>query len=807
MFTSWLTPSYWLLLPSGLLVVAGLVLLKQAGKQAAPLMASGMLMLYLLLTAFFAVAHRLTGSGIDSSVVYHLQTGLDGSGWQEFLPLIGMAGAGLLVSLWLCHGLFRSLSRARLAGKQARQDSTGPAVRWHGAVAGLMLAGAWALHPGSLDLARLGLSLWNGSSDFWDEHFEQVDPQEITPSQTPRDLVWIYLESLERTYLDEQRFPGLTPHLQSLEQQALHFTNLQETEGAGWTIAGLVASQCGTPLLTLLHGNALTGADRFMSNATCLGDVLARFGYKLNYLGGASLQFAGKGAFYRTHGFEAAGLEELVPNVPSGTPQSNWGLYDDTLYDRAWQTLMSQAQQASPLGMVMLTMDTHHPHGHVTPSCRQVRYGDGQNPMLNAVHCADRLVGDFVQRLRQHPRLKNALIVISSDHLSMPNAASDLLARGTRRNLLMMLHPQLSPRPVDRAGTTLDTAPTVLSQLGIELTELGYGRSLMHDQPTLLELMGPGVNPYLLGKQRFLTRLWRHPDLREGVVAAEQHIEIDKRQLRMPVLLEMDGQQRVTRVAYPAEARLPSLILDMPKDQSILWADRCNLIMPLNGQKPEGEVRQCMAIGHAGDVWHVTPLHPGQTISASQIREQLESRAASPEDPAQLFRTRKNWLDWGTLNAEVSPPLNGLLAQGVIRSSGRLSRPSEVKGHPDIGFVRGLTLLRVTHDGQVRKLAHLDTCASSPNQRALDLVPRLRPLAQIKPPPEGALDVLVAHDSAVCGHSPLPALMRGTAFEKAASLQLRQPYVGIWTHDGQVHEYTAPAEQTLTVVLQPQTHP
>src|SRR5690606_20770765 len=33
------------------------------------------------------------------------------------------------------------------------------------------------------------------------------------PLQRPRNIVWIYGESLERTYLDENVFPGLMPNL------------------------------------------------------------------------------------------------------------------------------------------------------------------------------------------------------------------------------------------------------------------------------------------------------------------------------------------------------------------------------------------------------------------------------------------------------------------------------------------------------------------------------------------------------------------------------------------------------------------
>lgn len=93
----------------------------------------------------------------------------------------------------------------------------------------------------------------------------------------------------------------------------------------------MVASQCGVPLPSLADGNALTGADRFMSHATCLGDVLQAQGHQLHYVGGASLVFAGKGAFYRTHGFEPQGIEEILPQLPANTPTTDWGLNDDTL--------------------------------------------------------------------------------------------------------------------------------------------------------------------------------------------------------------------------------------------------------------------------------------------------------------------------------------------------------------------------------------------------------------------------------------------------------------------------------------------
>lgn len=801
----------WLLI-SLFLVVAGLWQQRHARGRRRAVLASGLLVLYLLLTGVFVVAHLLTGSGIDSAVVFHLQTGLDGSGWQEFLPIMAGAAVWLGLSVWLCRRLYKALSPGQGpsqsvvigAGPGAGTGTGTGRTRLRAALSGLLLAGGWALHPGSHDLTRIGLSTWAGLDHRQDSLFVQIDPQTVPPAAAPRDLVWIYLESVERTYLDAQRFPGLTPQLQQLEQQALHFVDLHESEGAGWTIAGMVASQCGTPLLTLLNGNALTGADRFMSNATCLGDVLAAHGYQLQFMGGASLQFAGKGAFYRTHGFQPAGLEELMPRLPATTPISSWGLYDDALYEQAWQTLLEQARQPAPLGLVMLTLDTHHPKGHPTPACRTLRYGNGRNPMLNAVHCADRLVGDFVRRLQQHPRLRNALVVISSDHMAMPNAASDRLTAGPRRNLLMLLHPQLPAQAQAVPGTTLDVAPTVLGQLGVNTPALGYGRDLLGSSPTLQASMGPALNPHLLGRQQFLSRLWRHPDLRGGLLAGDGFLEIDQRQLRMPVLLTLDRPLQVRNIAYLSDERLPTQLLSMPPAQPFVWADRCNLIMPLNGQTPGAMPQQCVAVGQAGSVWHVTPLPPGQPLSAAVIEQQLRSEPTQPHDPQQLAATRRTWRAWTSLNAGQTPPISGLQKPVGFRVFGGFHQPSLVLEQPDIRFVRGLTLLRIGPDGQARKLAHLDTCVSDPALRLRDDVGPLNARVLQARPPAGHLHVLVGHDSVVCDQPVPPDWLQGAGLQQAAGLGPRQAYVGVWSHEGTVHEFSAPFEQSLTVLMQAQ---
>ena len=133
--------------------------------------------------------------------------------------------------------------------------------------------------------------------------------------------------------MDSKIFPNLTPNISNYYNNALAFDNIQQTYGDGWTIGGIVSSQCGIPLLGNAS-NSMSDIDLFLPGIECLGDTLKANGYHLEYYGGSSLSFAGKGKFLRQHGFENVyGREELINEVPNKDYLSSWGLYDDTLYD------------------------------------------------------------------------------------------------------------------------------------------------------------------------------------------------------------------------------------------------------------------------------------------------------------------------------------------------------------------------------------------------------------------------------------------------------------------------------------------
>lgn len=285
-----------------------------------------------------------------------------------------------------------------------------------------------------------------------------------------KNLVFIYLESLERIYWDPKVFPGLTPNLDRLRNEGLDFSGLETFSGATYTMAGMFASQCGAPLfsspfagLDTVAGND-TDATTFHPKLACLGDVLHRAGYTQVYMAGAPIVFSRKGLFYRLHGYnEALGLKQLEA-IHGNLPEHGWGLYDSALFPLLLQSYRELEAKRKPFNLATITLDTHPPDGRPSPGCPE--YAASSNAMLQAVHCTDHLVGKFINALAKEPDWKNTVVVIMSDHLMMRNDAEPLYPKDYHRQpALLVLNAGKGVRPVRMYH--MDVAPTLLSLLGV----------------------------------------------------------------------------------------------------------------------------------------------------------------------------------------------------------------------------------------------------------------------------------------------------------------------------------------------------
>lgn len=329
----------------------------------------------------------------------------------------------------------------------------------------------------------------------------------ITPSaiQSPRhkkNLVLIYVESMEQTYAEQGIFG--TNLIEGLKVDGVKSESIErfvQTPGTGWTMAGIVSSQCGVPLrpITMKDGNLSNEEVKtFMSNATCLGDVLKRAGYTSIFMGGAGLDFAGKGKFLLSHGYdEVYGKTDWREH---GETQFNeWGLYDDRLLANAKKKIDQLEAKGELYNLTLLTVDMHPPAGFVSDICKRHGAGDYQSIVV----CTADMVGQLIRYMHQRGYTKNTDIVVIGDHLSMSAPLEDRLKRAKERTIFNRFYTQTGLNKNRNTLYHYDLFPTILYILGFRFPEnrLALGASVF----------GPLSSDYTLHKNDNLDEQLKAP--------------------------------------------------------------------------------------------------------------------------------------------------------------------------------------------------------------------------------------------------------------------------------------------------------
>ena len=321
-----------------------------------------------------------------------------------------------------------------------------------------------------------------------------VEPT-VTSADQKRNLVLIYLESGEQTLADDQLFEkdAFEP-LKEVTSSAEGWGSVQDFQqyqGGGWTMAGLVSTQCGIPLKGVGSGSSSEpgeledDGDTYLGGSTCLGDVLSGHGYTSVFLGGANSSFAAKDTFLGTHGYsEQKGLADWrAAGEPEESFRSDWGLSDERLLANAKDKideLHAEAERTGqPFNLSLLTLDTHEPV-HVYDYCDV----DTRNNVTSVFSCSMTQVAGFVTYMKDMGYLEDTAVVIMGDHLkhmSAGDAFHEQLDHHDNRTIFNRIWiPGGAADVMLRPGIDqLSMYPTILEAAGLTLQdhEAGLGVS------------------------------------------------------------------------------------------------------------------------------------------------------------------------------------------------------------------------------------------------------------------------------------------------------------------------------------------
>ena len=99
----------------------------------------------------------------------------------------------------------------------------------------------------------------------------------------PKNLVIIFLESLEQYMLYQESFKELTKNLQNIAEEDEFFKNIIQTEFSDWTMAGII--QCCVVIYLHITQQMFLGIKKFLILFVCLSDVLKITGYYMVNIG------------------------------------------------------------------------------------------------------------------------------------------------------------------------------------------------------------------------------------------------------------------------------------------------------------------------------------------------------------------------------------------------------------------------------------------------------------------------------------------------------------------------------------------
>lgn len=471
------------------------------------------LALLLIYSANWAMNH-FKGISIDQ-IIYTLTQPLDGTDSSQIDSFIFGPVIGALVTLFITTALVYILVRI---SKSVNRFLIFRRIRYRKLfltiISSVLLIAGFLISVNEIGYAEVKAYFFEKTKIYETNY---VDPKQVkvTFPEQKRNLIYIFLESMESTYVSKDlggaEKQNLLPNFSQMieNNQAINFSNTDKIGGAlpikttSFTVGGMVAQTAGLPVKVSLGADSQTElgneandygseASTFLPGAYSIGEILAKEGYTNTLMLGSDVNFSGRGKYFTEHGnyrlldYNTAKQQQWIPKDYFVW----WGYEDEKLLENAKNVLTETASTGQPFNFTLLTADTHFEDGYMSASTPRLF----KDQYANVIHFSDQMLAEFIAWIQQQPFYENTTIVISGDHLSMDQDFFDNIPSNYQRTVFnTIINSPIQPTNAkNRQFTTFDMYPTTLAALGatIEGNQLGFGVNLFSNQQTLPEKLG-----------------------------------------------------------------------------------------------------------------------------------------------------------------------------------------------------------------------------------------------------------------------------------------------------------------------------
>lgn len=386
--------------------------------------------------------------------------------FRVILASVGLTGCVTFVTL-----LFRRLSRRKNAVKLERTAGIA-----YGVISmSILVVGCWQM-ASTVNLQGY-LRTLNGEYSMADYY---VKPEVAQLPSGDLNLVVIYLESMDDAFgnkdlIGEDALTTLKEATDGWET----IERLSHYPSGGWTMPGIVSTQCGLPK------RPPESETTFFGNAVCLGDILSNAGYTNVWMGGADAEFEDKGLFLKSHGYDEVLMKDYWAQLGEDVETRDfWGLSDQRLFERAKEKIVDLRESGQPFNLELLTLDNHDPiyQWEYCPTT-------SEDLTISTVRCQSDIVADFLDFMKNNGFMEDTVVVIMADH-SMhaqfhPVSQYTLKMDNDDQRNIPLFNRIYSPNPIEivrEKDNQLHMYPTLLELVGATVKDgrAGLGVSLLN---------------------------------------------------------------------------------------------------------------------------------------------------------------------------------------------------------------------------------------------------------------------------------------------------------------------------------------
>ena len=414
------------------------------------------------------------------------------------------------VTVYLCYHMLRVFRNSRLVVADANKDGSytlelsNRKRALHIVLSLALLCCSAVLFSSQTNFTHyLKMKLKN--STIYDKYYVEPDASVLSFPEKKRNLIYIYVESMENTYASKETGGALDSNYISeltqltKNQNSVSFSNTDLLGGASvfvpaitYTMGSTVAQTSGIATNTEL--TSVIGPKEFPP-VTRLEDILHDNGYNQIYIEGSNGEFSMYdkyvGRYEDSKVYDRIALAEQGYSDEDADYIWKWGIEDRKLFEITKELITEASKEDKPFFVTMYTMDTHtFETGHRCPNCDDSIVND----YLATVDCTSRQTAEFVNWVKQQPFYENTTIILVGDHLGNKKTTKVSFDESyIRTTYNCFINPaKKAVNTKNRIFSSLDMFPSTLSALGVEIEgdRLGLGTDLFSSTPTLCEELG-----------------------------------------------------------------------------------------------------------------------------------------------------------------------------------------------------------------------------------------------------------------------------------------------------------------------------